>query len=513
MTTTVLRPNSTVVSGGSLVGNASRHGATSDDSDASYVTLTTGQSFRLGLTTKSLAAGEITKSASVGVRLSQSGSVIAKLIRPSPFSVPISKIFARSEASPATSTTQPLSIGYSQGDIDALQVEVEGLTSNPRILRTLELYVNLVTVAKPVTAVDAVTPDPYTASTSVPIAWTNTLDADGGEQTHYEWKVFTDAQYGAGGFDPDTSTPTATSGEVVSASTSATLAPVVSGDTYRAYVRVAQTVNGAEHRSAWAFDQFDLDVDTSDVDTVTAAANNAAGKIAVTVARVDASEAWELIEVERSIDAGVTFAPVRYATLVDATGSADSFAVDDYEVPGGQAVIYRARATYYSAGLPITGAWTESSSTSWTTVNRAEWLKDPQNPSLNLTIESVGFDQQQRSSRAGVFFPLGSDEAIVVSDVLTAPSGALTVRVTGRTEALALDAILENAGTLLLNLLPQSLVGPRRDGFQYIGGLSTSESWETQYYIGIGTEDAEDRLVTIQFVRSTVPADPTVGSL
>jgi len=509
MTTTVLRPNSTVALGGWVVGGDSRHEATSDDSDASYVSLTSSERFRLGLTTKSLAAGEITKSASVGVRLRQSGSVIAKLIRPSPFSVLISETFA-SAASAATLTTQPLSIGYSQGDIDALQVEVEWLTSTTQ---TLELYVNLVTVAKPVTAVDAVTPDPYTTSTSVPIAWTNTLDADGGEQTHYEWKVFTDAQYGAGGFDPDTSTPTATSGEVVSASTSATLAPVVSGDTYRAYVRVAQTVNGVNHWSAWAFDQFDLDVDTSDVDTVTAAANNAAGKIAVTVARVDASEAWELVEVERSIDAGVTFAPVRYATLVDATGSADSFAVDDYEVPGGQAVIYRARATYYSAGLPITGAWTESSSTSWTTVNRAEWLKDPQNPSLNLTIESVGFDQQQRSSRAGVFFPLGSDEAIVVSDVLTAPSGTLTVRVTGSTEALALDAILENAGTLLLNLLPRSLFGPRRDGFQYIGGLSTSESWETQYYIGIGTEDAEDRLVTIQFVRSTTPADPTAGSL
>jgi len=156
MTTTVLRPNSTVVSGGSLVNNASRHGATSDDSDASYVSLSSGQGFRLGLTTKSLAAGEITKSASVGVRLSQSGSVFAKLFRPSPFSVPILTTFA-SAASAATLTTSPVPIGYSQGDIDALQVEVEGLTSTTR---TLELYVNLVTVAKPVTAVDAVTPRP-----------------------------------------------------------------------------------------------------------------------------------------------------------------------------------------------------------------------------------------------------------------------------------------------------------------------------------------------------------------
>ena len=507
MTTTVLRPNSTVISGGSLVNNASRHGATSDDSDASYVSLTSGQGFRLGLTTKSLAAGEITKSASVGVRLSQSGSVFAKLIRPSPFSVPISTTFA-SAASAATLTTSPVPIGYSQGDIDALQVEVEGLTSTTR---TLELYVNLVTVAKPVTAVDAVTPDPYTASTSVPISWTNTLDADGGAQTHFRMKVFTDAQYGAGGFNPDTSTAYSDTGVIGTSATTRNTVPLASGTSYRAYVQVAQSVNGKRHWSALAFDQVEVDVDTSDV-TIAAVANNAAGKIAVTVTRVGASEAWEFIEVERKDTGPTEWGPVRYATLVDSTGNASTFAVDDYEAASGQPVIYRARASYYSGGLPITGAWVSSSTVTWTAPDRIEWLKDPLNPSLNLTIESVGFDQQQRSSRPGVFFPLGSAEAIIVSDVLTAPSGALTVRVTGSTEALALDAILENAGTLLLNLLPQSLVGSRRNGFQYIGGLTTSESWETQHYIGIGTEDAEDRLITIQFVRSTTPADPTAGS-
>jgi hypothetical protein len=486
MTTTVLRPN------GSAPGPA-----LADDSDATY----TDPAPLVGVTmgTHTLAAGEIVLS--MTVRLRSSGGT--------------TRVFASSSAnyshdfyynaSATTDTGVTLAGSLTQKQINDLAFTLQAANSSPRIY---ELYVDLVTVTIPVVAVDTVT-DPYTDSSNPQISWVNTLDSDGGDQTHYEVKVYTDAQYGAGGFDPDTSTPFLTTGIVASAKTFA-YPGLFPDDTYRAYVRVAQTVNGARHWSAWDFDQFSVDVTPADVDTVTATAVDASGKITVTVARDTGTEAWEYIEVERSIDAGVTWSPVRLASGVDATGDADEFVVDDYEVPNGQAVVYRARATYYESGLKIrtvTGDWVESSSTSWTADD--EWLKDPLSPSLNQTIQPYRWPGGSRSPNAGVFRVVGLSAPVVVSDVLSNTSGAITVRTEGQAEILALDALLADAGVLLLNLKSASLIGPNRDGFAYVAVTGTSEEWVTQYYLD---NDEDLRLTTIEFVLTGTPPDATADS-
>lgn len=496
MTTTVLRPN----------GGPTGWANLADDSDATSLTSATT---RFTMTTKTLATGEIAKTATTRVRYGDGRAIHTTYF---PFTNPAYSwgefLPNHGTASPPitteSGTAQALPTTLTQSDIDGLEV----LLTFSGGLEVFELYVDLVTVPRPVCAVDAIT-DPYTASTVIPVSWVNTLDSDGGAQTHYEVKVFTDAQYGAGGFDPGASTPTQTSGVVVSASTSTSVGPIETGDTYRVYVRSAQTVNGARHWSAWDFSEFALSVSTSDV-TVVATPVDASGKIDVVVSRVALSEAWEFIEVERSTDGGTSWAAVRTASFVDATGDADSFAVTDHEAPNGRAVIYRARATYYSSGLPISGSWSVSSSTSWS--SSEEWLKAPLSPSLNVTVEGVGYDPEARSTSAGVFKPVGRRVPVVVTDVLSAPAGSITVRTEGASEARGLDDLLEAGGVFLLNLRPASLIGPNRDGFAYVSVLSTSEEWATPYYLADwGHEDM--RLTTISFVVVDAPPDATAGSI
>ena len=82
------------------------------------------------------------------------------------------------------------------------------------------------------------------------MTWANTLDSDGGPQTKARVKVFSEAQFNAGGFDPATSTATYDSGVLSQATTSHVGSSLLDG-TYRAYPVVAQTVNGADHYSDW----------------------------------------------------------------------------------------------------------------------------------------------------------------------------------------------------------------------------------------------------------------------
>jgi hypothetical protein len=90
------------------------------------------------------------------------------------------------------------------------------------------------------------------------VSWSTWLDPDGGPQTHYQVKIFTDAQYRAFGFSPGTSTPRDGSGGIVASSIASSWFGRVplQEDAYRAYARVGQTVKGAIHWSPWGWSNF-----------------------------------------------------------------------------------------------------------------------------------------------------------------------------------------------------------------------------------------------------------------
>jgi hypothetical protein len=133
----------------------------------------------------------------------------------------------------------------------------------------------------------------------VPGTWTHTAGTDGGPQSHYEVKVYTDAQYGAGAFSADTSAATWTSGIVASSEATAT-AIGLTGGTYRWYTRTAQTVNGTPHWSAWAYEAFTVSLSTSEVETVTPTADVANGLMSIVTNIETASDTAAIINLERS---------------------------------------------------------------------------------------------------------------------------------------------------------------------------------------------------------------------
>jgi hypothetical protein len=309
MTVVTLRPDGTVTSEGTLTGGATLHAVLNDNSDASYVTGTTFQVSEVTLGALSLPAGAIIKTFAIRLRtaLTSAGSVGIQVS---------GNTFGLSGTPNITWTAPTTTTVASRSDATLTDTmadaEVIGFlkTSGAQTLRVYEAYFDVTYVALPAASADA--PTGTVDTTNQPtVEWSNTLDSEGGAQTMFEVKVFTDAQYGAGGFDPDTSSATIESGITVDADTSWQIDEVLADDTYRAYVRVAQTVNGAPHWSDWDFTGFTIDVAAPDAPTLTASGDDANARIALAITDNAGSASSDWFEFQRSLDGGTTWADVR----------------------------------------------------------------------------------------------------------------------------------------------------------------------------------------------------------
>lgn len=489
MTTSILRPNATVIDDldWARTGGATKHGVLSDDSDATYIAATSPSAAAAdgyGFGTVALPAGAVTKTIQFRVRgrlatgsLSDAENltfVVPSLgDGPSGGDEPLtSGVIPINGTGETTYSAAPVAISIPQADIDGLEAYISAQPTT-NALRVLELYLNLIYALVPVANVTYPTGTPAITTTNKPIyTWTHTPGSDGGVQTFYEVKVYTAAQYGAGGFDPDTSTPFYTSGVTVGAATSHTSGVLTNSTTYRVYVRTAQTINGTAQWSAWDFEGFSIAVTTSDVSAITATPQGDA-RILVAVDR--SGSAWDFIEVQRSTDAGTTWEYVRGGEYVNpatttlySTGDANNFDINDWEVPNGTPVLYRARATRIVSLLPITGAWVQSTpAVAWTSAGI--WLKAPDEPALNRTVDFQLVPDATFPRRQGVFPVLNTPNPIVVSDVLSGGSGALMLQTANDTEMRDLFALLRKP-VLLLHPTPGWVIGP-----QYIAPGSVSQ--------------------------------------
>ena len=497
MTTTTLRPNGTAIAATSMTGAGSQHAALSDNSDSSYVTVEDKEGAgTYDVDTTTLPAGSITMRIRGRVRAQKvTDGVTTATVTAGSQEAALSG-FASASFAEIVGAWTPVTL--SQAQVDGVKIRLS-VAADGVDTRFAEAYVDLAYVTIPVTTVTAVTPDPYTASNIVPIAWTNTLDADGGGQTRYEVKVFTAAQYGAGGFDPATSTPYWESGIVVGSALSTSTGPLATATTYRAYVRVSQTVNGAAHWSAWAYDQFAVTVTTADVDTVTATPQDTLGRIRVDVARDTGTSAWNFVEVQRSVDAGTTWTPVRFANYVDATGDANAFQVDDYEVGNGVNVRYRARATRLLSGLPITGEWVSTAAvTAWSSTDC--WLKSPIDPTVNTVFVMSLRDRYLRQRRHGRFDIIGASFPVIISDVMSTHSGRITIETYETADAAALRALIEDTAVLLVQY-PTSM--DITDFYASIADLD-------EVFVSSKSDNLW-RVWTASYDSVVAPADPTAG--
>jgi hypothetical protein len=301
MATYVLRPNADwnnasafTISGGS----ASVHAALADNSDSTFITRTSTTvpaSYEAEFGTQTLSATERVAFVNLRARatIGTTGSIELSLGvitdrngRTVSYSVPFSKANTLALTTLDTAlklTTAPNGEAWSQTLIDNLVVKfTDNATASGNRAGLYELFIDVVTTTQPTVSVTAPT-GTITGTTFPSVTWTY-ADADGDPQNAYEIKVFDSTTYSAGSFSIDTSTPSIQTGIVTSSNNGQTLeADLADATTYRAYVRVAQLVNGSNYFSEWAYSQFTIDVDAPATPLISAFYDTDEGAVTLTV--------------------------------------------------------------------------------------------------------------------------------------------------------------------------------------------------------------------------------------
>jgi hypothetical protein len=354
---------------------------------------------------------------------------------------------------------------------------------------------DLTYATQPTVTVSAPTGTLTTTNTPT-VQWSYMAGSDGGPQAKWRVRVFSAAQYGAGGFDPATSPATYDSGDAAGSNAAFVLPPLPNA-TYRAYVRGSQTINGFDHWSNYAFSGFTVNATSSDITSVAATALSATARNQIVITRNAATPLWTSVEVQKSYDGGATWAYVRGYTRFAPPST--PFTLYDYEAPNGTAATYRARATYQLSGLDITGAWVTSSAATWTSTSL--WLKDVAVPARNMAVENVLMPEPTYGRTQGVFQPVGAVFPVVVSDVRQAGRSTITLETLTAADETALRTLC--SGAVLL------LQAPTTTGFgwgnRYVAPGTLRESRKTQEVA------SEWRLWELDLVEVAQPPDAGIS--
>ncbi len=281
-----------------------------------------------------------------------------------------------------------------------------------------------------------------TEDSSPTVWWTPAWDPDYTPPTYsYRVKVFTDAQYGAGGFDPETSVATLDSGVVTGYPSSDypthDFPDTLADDTYRAYVKISPEGLPSEQWSAWDYEGFTINVNTPGVPTlsVTADDTNARVEIAYSATAGEGGTSTNGYELQRYEDG--EWVPVRMLAFDETADlypgaaedgiipSGSSGTVWDYEAPNGEVATYRIRSWHRYTSTFAYSDWEQDSVTPAAT----EWrLKHPTSPALNKVVTLRSFQTQTRAARQSISQPLGRSDAVVISDTRGPETGSITFR-------------------------------------------------------------------------------------
>lgn len=451
-TVAVLRPNGSTPSGTTAIGGgaASLHAAMADDLDATYAQTAGGAFIYLDMTTVTIPALAIIKSVTPRVRaghpvVNNSGVRFSVNLgsNTSPANQPMAAtagvIYSFTGAS---LSTRPGGGAWTQADIDAVRLMVDTMyvsyTGN-WYEGYLDVAYNQAPVATPTAPSGAVT------TTSQPtVTWTYS-DPEADAQERYRVKVFTAAQYGAGGFDPETSTPTWDSGEVFSAATSAQTGPLANSTTFRAYVKVADAGSSGRY-GAWSFVGFNIAVTAPPQPTLIATVDNTLARVSLAATHGSFGSAQTFV-IERSVDGGTTWTTVRGANGIPPSGGS-SVTIYDYEITRGVSTQYRVSTRATVGGFLLSSPY--STTQTVTPAQTGWWLKDPLSPGLNHQPEVIPPFDFKRKNPSRTYDPLGRTTSVVVSDGVKGIAGTLNVRSQTKARYDKLEAILATGRTLFL---------------------------------------------------------------
>lgn len=291
-----LRPDGTIEAGAnwSIGGGAgSHHAAQSDNADGTYSQQSAPGSYdflNLDLATFAFPALSQIRTVTWRVRCSYPGYVAGDTVHLNVWlddGVTIS-------ADPLWVTTTTTTVGgpakaltpggaaWTQAMIDRITLgyRAGGGSGSVTSFRVYESYLDVVYNEAPVATVTG--PTGTVTTTSTPdVTWTFS-DPEGDAPERWQAKIFTAAQYGIGGFDPETSPYTWWSGEVLSAAVTATPAAALPNATYRAYVKVGDAGSSGRY-GAWAYSGFTVDIPAPAVPVLTAVADPANNRVAISV--------------------------------------------------------------------------------------------------------------------------------------------------------------------------------------------------------------------------------------
>jgi len=468
MAVTTVVANATVTGSGNFDNNggaASFHAAVNDASDTTYISKKTSVSgiasivYDFGTTT--LTASQTVKRVRVRARIKTDSAGTGKLNvylgsridNENYYHTPLQVRGTYGTITTLTGAYQvaaPNGLSWTQTDINNLRVKVTEYQDSTNISNLYELYIDVDIVSEPTVTVS--NPNGTITTTASPdVAWSFS-DTDGDTQSYYQIKVFTAAQYGAGGFDPETSTATYDSGEIASSDTNAVVGDLLPNATYRAYMKVAKTVNNAPFWSDWAYSGFTINNTLPTGPTLTAVFNNATNDVTLTAtgSALSGSFTSQVFDIHRSDDAGTIYAAVRDGEALVPSGSYVAN-LTDYEAPRGISAYYRVRSVATtSGGVEIPSTW---SSVIQVLITNDEtwWFKAISDPSLNIgSVRVLAQLDTNIEEPNTVFRPLGENRPIVVAGPIQGEDGIYSIKTLTEDEWDDFYPIIEHQGTLLV---------------------------------------------------------------
>lgn len=444
MATQTLRPNATHYDDGrwSRTGGTTDHGVLSDDADGTYMSASNAlANLILSLSTYTLAAGERVKQYRARARGTSSSGTLRLDIGNATGSGSFSAYETPSVTLP-TSAGESATGWFSTGlDVSDQQDMVDdiGMRLKPNVAATqtvMEVYLDLdVWTGTDAPTVSIAEESGGTVTdTDVPHVESYTASLNDGTPSLYtrQVRVFRDAVYGAGGFDPATETDveweqTDIVGGVSTVSGSPDTVQVgeqlANSDTYRAYVRYGKNdVAGQTLWSDWGYSEFALSLTLPDPpEQFEITVNQPDGRQYIRiVTAVRTHDTIERVEVQRRDDSG-EWATIRGGVRTEEdNGNAytglDLIELYDYDAPRDAVLDYRARTVegISASGTTITSDWTTADPVVHPN-DGTTWIYDVATWDLVGSYRTLRGRSVEPSEMVGVFQPLGRTTAVVVT--------------------------------------------------------------------------------------------------
>lgn len=432
MSTTTATPDATVSNTGTLVGGAgSAHATLADSSDSTYITLEIGQQTWCTF-------GNPSPAVPAGARIIRLELLVRGYGLSFVGSLPVLQATVGNDdgnavrsATPPTSTRNWVAVQY-DGDHNpasasfAIKNTGQGGSS---AIALMKATLTVVYAAKPVIDVTAPT-GTLTENNRPTVTWTNTLDSAGGNPFSTKVRIFSAAQYGAGGFDPATSTATVDTTIIGGAASGGSWRPDVSlpDATYRSYAQVEQAPSWVSFPSDWNYEGFVVNVLQPGVPTATVTAEPAAtpvGRVKLVLGTTagESGTTTNYFHVQRKD--GTEWVNIR-TVAGNGLVAAATTTIYDYEAPVGEVATYRVRAVHNYSSSDAYSDWCADKTVTLTTTSWS--LVHPTDPTESLNVELRSFAGHGRAARQSVIQPVGRSDAVVISDTRAPESGEIVFR-------------------------------------------------------------------------------------